>query len=78
MRDLTTRVREVTWPVVASEALRVILLLGLLALGWFMLTTTGVLGWVPIGVACFEILRNGVGVTVSKATRTEDEEISRS
>jgi hypothetical protein len=75
MRDLTTRVKEVTWPIVAAEALRVILLLGLLALGWFMLTTTGVLGWVPIGVACFEILRNGVGVPAGK-TRTDKGEES--
>jgi hypothetical protein len=78
MRNLTARAREVTWPVVAAEALRVIILLGLLALGGFMLITMGSLGWVPVGVACFDLLAHGCGITVVKATRTTDEETPRS
>jgi hypothetical protein len=71
MRDVTAKAREVTWPVVAAEALRAILLLGLLALGGFMLSTVGATGWIPIGVACYDLLAHGCGITIIKAPRDE-------
>jgi len=57
-------VGAITWPVVTAELVSSLLLLGFLALGAWMLKDIGTLGWIPIGLACLELLRNGRGITV--------------
>lgn len=65
-------VGAITWPVVTTELVSAVLLLGFLALGGWMLKEIGTLGWIPIGFACFDLFKNGRGITVIREVQRKE------